>query len=76
MDCNFLVLKRRLSYATVLTVLFFFVFFRCCRSLFFQNIYVYIFKFEEIRSELGCPSGLRGQTQVKICFLTKIQDFW
>ena len=33
--------------------------------LFFQNIHVYIFKFEEIRSELGCPSGLRGQTQVK-----------
>ena len=36
----------------------------------------HIFKFEEVGHRAGMPEWSKGPDSSKICFLTKIQDFW
>ena len=76
MDCNFLVLKRRLSYATVLQFYFSSFSFDAVVHCFFKtHMFIYL-NLKKIGYRAGMPEWSKGPDSSKICFLTKIQDFW
>ena len=74
MDCNFLVLKRRMQ------LFYSFIFLRFLSMLSFivfsKHICLYIVNLKRIGYRAGMPEWSKGPDSSKICFLTKIQDFW
>lgn len=78
MDCNFLVLKCRIhnchncfisSFSFDAVVHFFFIFF------FKTFMFIYL-NLKKLGHRAGMPEWSKGPDSSKICFLTKIQDFW